>query len=135
VVDLLAPARALSAVRALWVVGFVVGTTTHAVDLVVGGSNVYSDFPLGVRLFWVALTLLDPAVVVLIVLRRRSGIVLGSAVIIADIVVNWTAFAVVGGLSVFGVVSQSLFAVLIVVTARPLWTWFASVEPHSTIVR
>ena len=108
----------------MWVIGFLVGTTTHTADLVVGGFDAYSAFPLGVRLFWVALTILDPVTAAMIICRRRSGIVLGSAVIIADIAVNWTVFATVGGLSVFGVVSQSLFAVLIVVTARPLWVWF-----------
>ena len=71
-----------------------------------------------------SLTILDPVTAALIILRRRSGIVLGSAVIIADIAVNWTVFATLGGLSVFGVVNQSLFAVLIAVTARPLWVWF-----------
>lgn len=108
----------------LWVIGFLIGTTTHTMDLILGGLNVYSGFPPGVRLFWVALTILDPVTAALIIFRRRSGIVLGSAVIIADIAVNWTVFALVGGLSLYGVISQSLFAVLIVVTARPLWIWF-----------
>ncbi|KQP54558.1 hypothetical protein ASF51_14710 [Agreia sp. Leaf283] len=108
----------------MWVIGFLVGTTTHTADLIMGGVDAYSGFPLGVRLFWVTLTILDPATALLIICRRRSGVVLGNAVIIADIAVNWTVFAVVGGLSYFGVISQSLFAVLIVVTARPLWRWF-----------
>jgi hypothetical protein len=108
----------------LWVVGFLIGTTTHTADLIFGGLDVYGGFPAGVRLFWVSLTILDPVTVVLIILRRRSGIVLGSAVIISDIAVNWTVFATIGGLSLFGVVNQSLFAVLIAVTARPLWNWF-----------
>lgn len=113
----------------MWVLGFLVGTTTHMADLVVGGSDAYSAFPLGVRLFWVALTILDPLTAALILLRWRSGIVLGSAVIISDIAVNWTVFTMVGGLSMFGVISQSSFAVLIVLTARPLWSWFG---PSST---
>ena len=108
----------------MWVIGFLVGTTTHTADLIVGGLDVYSGFPLGVRLFWVTLTILDPVTAALIIFRRRSGVVLGSAVMIADIAVNWTVFATVGGLSVFGVISQSLFAALILVTARALWTWF-----------
>jgi hypothetical protein len=130
VVALVASARVLRVVRFLWVCGFLVGTITHAADLVVGGSTVYSGFPLGVRLFWVGLTMVDPAVVALVVCRRRSGIVLGGAVIIADIAVNWTVFAVVGGLSVFGVVCQSLFAAIIAVTARPLWLWFPARLTH-----
>ena len=108
----------------LWVIGFLIGTTTHTADLIVGGLDVYGGFPPGVRLFWVTLTVLDPITAVLIILRRRSGIVLGIAVIVADIAVNWTVFVLLGGLSWFGVINQSLFAVLIVVTARPLWIWF-----------
>ena len=119
-----ASARALRVFQVLWVIGFLVGTTTHTADLIFGGLDIYSGFPPGVRLFWVTLTILDPLTAVLIIFRRRSGIVLGSAVMIADISVNWTVFAVVGGLSVFGVILQTLFAVLVFVTARALWTWF-----------
>jgi hypothetical protein len=127
-IALVASVRVLRALQVMWVVGFLVGTTTHTADLVDSGLNAYSAFPLGVRWFWVTLTILDPATAALIIFRRRSGIVLGSAVIIADIAVNWTVFALVGGLSFFGVISQSLFAVLILVTARPLWTWFGNRE-------
>ena len=107
-----------------WVIGFLVGTTTHTADLIFGGTDAYSGFPPGVRLFWMSLTILDPAVVVLIVLRRRFGVVLGSAVMIADIAVNWTVFVTVGGLSLFGVISQSFFAAIVFVTARALWAGF-----------
>ncbi|MGA1838843.1 hypothetical protein VD659_18140 [Herbiconiux sp. 11R-BC] len=129
-IALAASARALRVFQVVWVLGFLVGTTTHTADLIVGGLNAYSDFPLGVRLFWVSLTILDPATAALIIFRRRSGIVLGIAVIVADIAVNWTVFAVIGGLPLFGVISQSLFAVLILVTARPLWRWFAQYSPR-----
>ena len=127
-IALAASARALRVFQVLWVLGFLVGTTTHTADLILGGVNAYSGFPLGVRLFWVTLTILDPVAAALLLFRRRSGIMLGGAVIIADIAVNWTVFAVVGGLSYFGVISQSLFAALIVVTARPLWRWFGQEE-------
>ncbi|PPF65524.1 hypothetical protein C5E11_01155 [Clavibacter michiganensis] len=123
-ITVITSARALRVVQAAWVIGFLVGTTTHTADLILGGLDVYSGFPVGVRLFWVTLTILDPVTAALIIFRRRSGIVLGAAVIIADIAVNWTVFTVVGGLSLFGVINQSLFAVLIVITARSLWIWF-----------
>jgi hypothetical protein len=129
-IALAASARALRVFQVVWVLGFLVGTTTHTADLIVGGLNAYSDFPLGVRLFWVSLTFLDPATAALIIFRRRSGIVLGIAVIVADIAVNWTVFVMVGGLSLFGVISQSLFAALILVTARPLWRWFGPSSPR-----
>ncbi|MFJ2370627.1 hypothetical protein [Microbacterium sp. NPDC087665] len=129
-IALTASARALRVVRVMWVIGFLVGTTTHTVDLIVGGLNTYSGFPLGVRLFWVTLTILDPVTAALIIFRRRSGILLGIAVMIADIAVNWTVFATVGGLASFGVISQSLFAALVFVTARPLWIWFGQSSPR-----
>jgi hypothetical protein len=122
-IALAASARALRMFQVVWVLGFLVGTTTHTADLIVGGLNAYSDFPLGVRLFWVSLTFLDPATAALIIFRRRSGILLGIAVIVADIAVNWTVFVMVGGL-LFGVIGQSVFAVLILLTARSLWIWF-----------
>ncbi len=53
--------------QVVWVIGFLVGTTTHTADLIVGGVNAYSDFPLGVRLFWVSLAFLDPATAALII--------------------------------------------------------------------
>jgi hypothetical protein len=129
-VALTASARALGVFQVMWVIGFLVGTTTHTADLIAGGVNAYGGFPLGVRLFWVTLTVLDPVTAVLIIFRRRSGVVLGSTVIIADIAVNWTVFATVGGLSPFGVISQSLFALLIFLTARPLWAWFGQSSPR-----
>ena len=132
-IALAASARALRVFQVLWVLGFLVGTTTHTADLIVGGVNAYSDFPLGVRLFWVSLTILDPATAALIIFRRRSGIVLGIAVIVADIAVNWTVFALLGGLSWFGIISQSMFAVFIFVTARPLWIWFGPSSPRERL--
>ena len=108
----------------LWILGYLVGTTSHIVDIALGGLDVYGEFPLGVRLFWVSLTVLDPLVVVLLLLRRRSGVVLGVAVILIDIAVNWTVFASVGGMSPFGPISQTLFAVFVVATTPVLWRWF-----------
>lgn len=118
----------------LWVIGFLIGTTTHTADLILGGLDVYGGFPPGVRLFWVTLTVLDPVTAVLIILRRRAGIVLGIAVIVADIAVNWTVFVLLGGLSWFGVINQSLFAVLILATARLLWIWFAQSSTRESAV-
>ncbi|MFD6133786.1 hypothetical protein, partial [Isoptericola sp. NPDC060257] len=105
--------------RLLWMAGFLVGTTTHVVDLVLGGADVYAGFPAGVRAFWVALTLVDPLVVALLLLRRRAGVVLGVVVMVADVAVNGTVLATTGeGLT--GLVPQSLFGAFVLVTARPL---------------
>lgn len=79
-----------------------------------------------------SLTVLDPIIVVLLLLRRRTGIVLGVAVILIDIAVNWTVFTTIGGNPVFGVINQTLFATLLVTTAHLLWHWFTDRSQSKT---
>jgi hypothetical protein len=116
--------RILRVLQVLWVLGFAIGTTTHILDLILGGAAAYAGFPDLVRLFWVSLTVLDPLVIVLVLLRRRAGIYLGIGVIVVDIVVNWTVLLTLGGISWWGVISQTLFAVFLGVSAPHLWRWF-----------
>jgi hypothetical protein len=106
------------------VLGYLVGTTTHIADLVLGGDEPYAGFPAVVRVFWVSLTLVDPLTAVLLVLRRRPGIVLGVVVILVDLAVNWTVFATSDGLAPFGLINLTVFGAVVLVTARPLWRWF-----------
>ena len=108
-------------VRLIWIVGFLVGTTTHVIDLVVGGADVYAGFPWGVRAYWVSLTVLDPLAVVLTAFRLRAGVVLGVAIIVSDVIHNVVVFAVIGGLGVGGLVMQAAFGVVVVATAPLLW--------------
>ena len=110
-------------VQVVWIAGFVIGTTTHVMDLASGGANTYEPLPMAVRVFWISLTLFDPLVVMLLVFRRRAGLVLGLAVILVDIAVNWTVFVAIDGLSLFAVVCQTAFAIFLVATARVLWQW------------
>ncbi|MGG7463321.1 hypothetical protein [Plantibacter sp. YIM 135347] len=124
--------RTLRIIQGVWVIGFLVGTSTHVADLIFGGLNVYEAFPPGNRVFWISLTLLDPLTVTLILLRRRAGIALGIAVMIADVAVNWTVFSTIGGLSLFGVLNQSAFAAFVLVTTPLLWRRFGrSAERNS----
>jgi hypothetical protein len=111
-------------IQLLWVAGFLVGTTTHIVDLALGGADVYAGYPAGARLFWLSLTVLDPLTLVLVLLRTRAGIVLGAAVMIADVSVNLTVAATVGGFGPFGLVNQAVFGVFVLATAYPLWRVF-----------
>lgn len=122
---MVARGRGAQVARLVWILGYLVGTTTHIVDLILGGSGTYEGFPVGVRVFWVSLTVLDPLIVVLLLLRRRAGIVLGAVVILLDIAVNWTVFAAVGGLSPFGAINQTLFAVFVIATTPILWRSFS----------
>lgn len=108
-------------IRVLWSAGFLVGTTTHTIDLILGGVEVYSAFPLPVRLFWVSLTLFDPLVVVLLWTKPRAAVVIGLIVMVLDVSVNAAVFVLSGSLSPFGIASQILFGCFVAATAPILW--------------
>lgn len=116
----------------VWVTGFLIGTTTHAIDLMSEGSQTYADFPAAVRLFWISLTILDPLTAAFLVLRRRIGIITALAVMTVDVTVNWTVLATSGGISLFGVVCQSLFAAVLFGSAKTLWRWFGRTPATQT---
>jgi|GEM_PF-3009052 len=97
------------AIQVVWIAGFSIGTVSHVLDLVVGGADTYGGFPPALRVLWLSLTVLDP-LAVLLLLRKRAGIVLGLLIILADITVNWTVLLTIGGNPLFGVVNQTLFA-------------------------
>lgn len=126
-----APARLRLVILVVWITGFLIGTVTHVLDLIAGGGDTYAEFPLPLRLFWVSLTILDPITAMLLALRHRAGIVFGVVIIWADIAVNWTVFATLGGNPLFGVVNQTLFAAVLLATAKPLWNWFAGAPGRS----
>ncbi|MEZ3160987.1 hypothetical protein AB1K54_10645 [Microbacterium sp. BWT-B31] len=112
----------------VWITGFLIGTASHVLDLIVGGADTYSEFPPTLRVFWLSLTVLDPLTLLLLLLRKRAGIALGLVVILADITVNWTVFFTIGGNPLFGVVNQTVFAIFLLATAPALWRWFRSAQ-------
>lgn len=116
--------RVRVAILACWIIGFLIGTTTHVLDLVDGGLDTYAQFPTALRLFWISLTLLDPITIALLAMRRRAGIVLALIVILVDVAVNWSVLATIGGNPLYGVVNQTAFAALLILTAPHLWRWF-----------
>lgn len=112
----------------VWIAGFLIGTASHVLDLISGGTDAYDEFPTPLRMFWLSLTVLDPLTALLLLLRKLAGIILGVVVILADIAVNWTVFFTIGGNPLFGVVNQTLFAVFLLATAPVLWRWLRSVQ-------
>lgn len=112
--------RGIAVIRVVWALGFLVGTTTHVIDLVLGGPGVYAGFPDGVRLFWVSLTLLDPLAIVLIALRLRLAVVLAAVIMVADVAVNGVMVAT-RGLPLPGLVNQVAFGLFVLATAPLVW--------------
>lgn len=115
------PTNRTRIIVSVWAVGFLVGTITHTIDLMAGGLNAYAGFPEPVRWFWVSLTLIDPLVLVLLFLRSRAVMPVAVLVMVADLAVNWSVFFTVGGLTVFGVVMQSLFGMFVFLTSTHVW--------------
>lgn len=91
--------------QAVWGLGYLAGAATHVADLMLGGAEVYAALPAGVRVFWASLTLVNPLTAVLLLMRRRLGVVLGVVVILVDLAVNWIVFAMAEGLSPFGLIN------------------------------
>jgi len=72
----------------LFVVVFAYGTAVHVVQLVDGGSSAYRGAPLVIQWFFVALVVLDPLAAMLMLLRRRIGLVVGNGVLVLDATAN-----------------------------------------------
>jgi len=84
------PARIFALVFAC---GFAVGGLNHARDLVQGGLLPYQAAPLAINAFWSLLCPIDFALAVLIWIRRRTALILGVSVLLADVGVNsWIAY-------------------------------------------
>ncbi|MCU1404196.1 MAG: hypothetical protein JWQ43_499 [Glaciihabitans sp.] len=103
----------------VYIGAFLVGTTTHIIDLAVLGRDVYGTAPAAFQVFFVALTLLDPLIAILLSRLHRSGLALAVAVMVIDVTAN---------LLMTGIdpawpwpFTQSLFGILVLITVTPLW--------------
>ncbi|MFD0020738.1 hypothetical protein [Streptomyces sp. NPDC058382] len=75
---------------AAYLIGFLVGTRTHVLDVARGGIHAYSVFPqVPLQVLFVSLVVIDPLVIVLVGLVRREGIWLAGAVMVLDVCGNW----------------------------------------------
>ena len=107
---------------AVYSVGFLVGTYTHARGILTHGL-LAAPVPPAIGVYWDTLTLVDPLAVVLLWGRPRAGLWLAVAIMASDLAVNtWVYVAGYFGpptarlvpLSLF---EQALFGLLLFVTA------------------
>lgn len=102
------------------------GTAVHVVQLVASGFDPYPDLPGWLRIYFIALTVLDPLAAVLLGRRRRSGVFLAVAVLVSNTAANGVAnYALdpAGGVTA-GRVGHAVITVLAVgacVAAPRLW--------------
>jgi hypothetical protein len=69
---------------------FAVATICHVLDIARGGWMPYTQYALGLNVFWTSLTLLDPLAIALLLYRRRAGLCLALLIITVDVAVNLT---------------------------------------------
>ena len=66
-----------------------VGTSSHAVALFHHGWDWnYDGMPMGTRVFWTSLTLLDPLVAVLLFLKTKPAAIILVILMVSDVVHN-----------------------------------------------
>ncbi|MFB6943806.1 MULTISPECIES: hypothetical protein [unclassified Streptomyces] len=124
--------RRVLLVMAAYVICFLWGTTIHLVDLAGGGHNSYaSPAPAPIRVYFVALVLLDPLVVVLVARLRPIAVIVAGAVMTVDVsanyYVNWPQISQHPDylLRPLGLLPITLFALFVAVTASPLYRHLA----------
>ena len=92
------------------------GAVVHVVHLILGGWNPYSSLPGWLAVYFVLLTMLNPVAAVLLLLRRRAGLVLGCTVLLTGAAANGYANYVTHAASglTAGRVGQAVITVLAV---------------------
>ncbi len=98
--------------------GFLIGTTTHILDMYNGGWLPYEFRPLPFNVYWTSLTFLDPLAAALIWMRERWGIWLGVAIMASNVIVNGYTLLIGYEEFLFSLLFQSTFAVFVFFAAH-----------------
>ncbi len=111
------------------------GTAVHVVQLAAAGGAPYPGMPGWLRAYFVSLTLLDLLTAGLLLLRRRSGVVLAVAVLVSDAAANgWANYALDPASGVTpGRVGQAvitLLALALLAVTPLLWRATAPLSPR-----
>lgn len=107
--------------------GFLEGTCSHVLDLARGGLHAYAAFgPLPLQVFFLALVLLDPLIVVLALRAGSGGARLAGVVAPLDALANWyvnwpwVKADPAGLLRPVGLLPITLFGMFVVASLLPL---------------
>ncbi|MFJ2705491.1 hypothetical protein ACIO3R_20095 [Streptomyces sp. NPDC087428] len=122
-----------------YVICFLWGTAIHLVDLAGGGHNSYaSHAPAPIRVYFVALVLLDPLAAVLLARLRPAGVLVAVAVMSVDVAanyyVNWPQITRHPDypLRPLGLLPVTLFALFVAVTATSLYGHLARLKARDS---
>ena len=103
---------------AIYVLGFAIGTTTHALDLLNHGLILNKDVPTWKNLYWVSLTFLDFLTIILILRSIVPALIVSNLIIVSDILINTNAltFERFGHFDDYKIVLQIIFGLYILIT-------------------
>jgi hypothetical protein len=97
----------------IYLLGFAIGTTNHAIGLIKGGFLPYTYVPLWKNIYWTALTFLDLFAVFLIFKSLIPALLISNLIIISDVIINTKGFQYFDN---FNIYFQILFGLYIVIT-------------------
>ena len=102
------------------------GTVIHVVQLLAGDGHPYPTVPVWLGAYFISLTVLDPLAAILLLRRRRSGVVLTVAVLVTDAAANAVAnyvFDAAEGVTLgrIGQAVITILAILALAAAPAMW--------------
>jgi hypothetical protein len=113
--------RLALAIRIVWIFCLVAGTYNHSVILIHHGWDWrYGGMPIGTVIFWTSLTLLDPLVAILLLLKPKPAAIMLIILMACDVVNNTWVVLKYGGEG-WMVAGQWVFLVFILTTIGFVW--------------
>ena len=105
--------NSIKLVLVIYILGFAIGTTNHAIGLIKGGFLPYTYVPLWKNIYWTALTFLDFLAIFLIFKSLLPALWISNLIIISDILINTKGLQFFNDFNIF---FQILFGLYIVTT-------------------
>jgi len=110
---------------AIYIFGFIFGTTNHILDIKRDGLFGYNYVPLPINIYWTFLTFLDPLTIVLLLSYPYWGMALAVFIMVTDLAVNLSVtfyyYLKTGDFSDGRLILQIIFGIFVFVTVPMAW--------------
>ena len=117
-IDFLEYPKTIKILLAIYVLGFAIGTTTHALDLLNHGLILNKNVPTWKNIYWVSLTFLDFLAIILILRSIVPALIISNLIIVSDVLINTNGltFERFGNSDDYKIVLQIIFGLYILST-------------------
>ena len=85
----------------IYIVGFGIATTNHAIGLIKGGFLPYTYVPLWKNIYWTALIFFDLFAIILIFKSIMPALWISNLIIISDVIINTKGFQFFNDFNIF----------------------------------